>query len=474
MSTQPISGSLSSLSSSAAGSASTLPGSGTGLQITGLASGLDTNAIISEMMAIDRQPVTNLTNRESGLKAKDSQLQSIQTALQTLAANAQALSDPGLWASTQTVNSSDSTRVSATTATGAGVGGYQVSVTQLANSAQRTFTFASPAAGDTITIDGHQTTLAAGATIQDFVNAINSDSSATVYAATTNANTVVLSSRTTGNTGTNFIQVSDPNGTITEQTALAKQGQDALYSVDGVAGSSSSNTVTGAIAGVSLNFNGITTTSGPITITVGAPSADTASITSAVKAFVDSYNSILSQVQGQLSQTPSSSDPTQGTLYGDSDLTDLLDNLRQAIYTPGAGLPTGVAALTDIGVSTGAASGSAAYSQDSVNGNLTIDSTALANAIQSNPGGVQQMLQSFAQSFSNIVNAVAQPGGSIDQRIQGDNAQLSDMSDQITQLNSLLADKQTALQAQFASLESTLSESQSQSQWLAGQIAQLP
>ena len=91
MSTQPISGSLSSLSSSSSGSASTLPGSGTGLQITGLASGLDTNAIISELMAIDRQPVTDLTNQRVRIKARRPQLQSIQTALQTLATNAQAL-----------------------------------------------------------------------------------------------------------------------------------------------------------------------------------------------------------------------------------------------------------------------------------------------------------------------------------------------------------------------------------------------
>ena len=117
--------------------------------------------------------------------------------------------------------------------TGAGVGGYQVAVTQLANSAQRTFTYTPPASADTITIDGHSTQIAAGATIQDFVNAINQDSGATVYAAATDGSTVVLSDRATGDTGSNFIQVTDPGGALVEQTALAKEGKNAEFSVDG-------------------------------------------------------------------------------------------------------------------------------------------------------------------------------------------------------------------------------------------------
>jgi flagellar hook-associated protein 2 len=151
-------------------------GGNTPLQITGLASGLDTNQIISELMSIQQQPVTNLQKESTGITALNSQLTSIQTMLQTVAADAQALGDPSLFSNAQTVSSSVPSAVSASTSTGAGVGGYQVGVTQLANSAQRTFTFASPTASDTVTIDGIATTIAAGATAQDFANAINSNS----------------------------------------------------------------------------------------------------------------------------------------------------------------------------------------------------------------------------------------------------------------------------------------------------------
>src|SRR5947209_13530191 len=156
MSTQPIAG---------GGSLSSSNGL---LQITGLASNLDTNSIIQALMAVDRQPLIQLTNQQKRMQALNAQLTSTQTALQTLAMNAQALGDATLFNPTQTVSSTNPSIVSATAPAGVGavVGGYQVAVSQLATSAQRTFAFTSPASADTLTVDGHQTSLAAGATIQ--------------------------------------------------------------------------------------------------------------------------------------------------------------------------------------------------------------------------------------------------------------------------------------------------------------------
>ena len=76
------------------------------------------------------------------------------------------------------------------------------------------------------------------------VSAINSDTRATVYAAATDSGTLVLSSRATGDTGTGFIALTDGTGSLTEDAAKAKQGRDAHFTVDGVAGSASTNDVT--------------------------------------------------------------------------------------------------------------------------------------------------------------------------------------------------------------------------------------
>jgi flagellar hook-associated protein 2 len=474
MSSQPI-------SSSGLTSGTSVSGSGNKLQITGLASGLDTNAIVSALLSDQTQRITNLTNQQNHLKSLNGLLTSIQSSLRTVALNAQTLGDPGLWHSGETVTSSNSSLVSATTAVGAAIGGHTMSVGQLASSASRTFTFASPAADDTITIDGHDTQISAGATINDLISAVNSDPNATVFAATTgDGSTVVLSSRTTGDTGATFIQKTGDSGGVLTQALdgsgnpIAREGANAQFTIDGVSGSSSTNTVTNAIAGVTLTLGGVTPAGSPVTVVVGSPQANTTAIDSAVTTFVNAYNSIIGQVQSQVTQTTSPSNPNLGMLFGDNELTNLLSDMRTAMYTPGAGLPAGMASLADIGITTGAASGSSPFSQDSVSGKLSIDTTALNNAIQSNPDGVKAILQSWSNSFASVVNAEAAPGGSMDARINGDSSEISHIGDQISNLNTMLSARQTALQAEFAALESTLGGLQSQESWLSQQINSLP
>jgi flagellar hook-associated protein 2 len=451
-------------------------GTGTGMQITGLASGLNTNQIIQEEMSIYSQPVTNLQNQQSGLTAQNTALSNIQSELQTLVNDSMTLSDPSLFATSQAVTTSDSSRITATSSTGAAIGGYQVSVTQLANSAQRTFTYTSPTAADSVTIDGQTVNVPAGQSISDFVNSINDNSNLDVYAAATNANTVVFSNRQTGDTGTNYIQVTDPGGALAEQTSLAREGQNAQYSVDGGATqTSATNTVTGAIAGVTLTLSGVTTTSGPVTVNVASPAPSSSNIQSAVNAFITQYNKVIGDIQTQLSTTPSSTDPTVGTLYGDPELQSLLSSMRSAIYTSqDPSSSSSIQSMLDIGVSTGATTGSGAVSQSALTGNLQLDSTTLTNALQSDPLGMQQMMVAFGASFSTMVGSVADPGGTIDSRIQGDDSQISSLGNQISAMQSALADKQNFLVQEFAQLEAALSSNQSQASWLTSQIASLP
>jgi flagellar hook-associated protein 2 len=468
MSTSSVSSSTST-SSSAAGLSSLGGGS---LQITGLASGLDTNQIITEEMSIYRQPVTNLQNQQSGLTAMNKQLTSIQSELQTLSSDALAVGDPTLFKTQQSVTSSDPTRMTATSATGAGVGGYQVAVTQLANSAQATYGFTSPTSDDNISINGSPYTIKAGESIQNFVDAINSDQNGSVFAAATNSGTVVFSSRATG--ASSAVAVNDVSGGGALAFQSSKAGQDALFSVDGTAGSSASNTVTNAIGGVTLTLTGVTTTSGPVTVNVGAPAPNATNISNAINTFVTQYNKVIGDIQTQLAQQPSSTDPTQGTLFGDPGLQGLLTSMRSMMFTGGSGLPAGASTMDDIGVSTGATTGSGAVSQSALSGDLTLNATALTNMLQSNAGGVKSILSSWSSSFVNIADNAADPGGTISARIGGDNTQISNLGNQISSMQSALTDKQNFLVQEFAQLEAALSSNQSLSSSLTSQLASLP
>jgi flagellar hook-associated protein 2 len=443
---------------------------GGGLQITGLASGLDTNQIITEEMAIYQQPVTNLQNQSSSLTAMNKQLTSIQSEVQTLSADALAVGDPTLFETSQSVTSSDPTRVTASSTSGAGVGGYQVSVSQLANSAQATYGFTSPTSDDNITVNGGSYTIKAGESIQDFVDSINSDQTGSVYAAATNSGTVVFSSRSTG--ASSGVSVNDSGGALSLQSS--KAGQDALFSVDGTPGSSASNTVTNAIGGVSLTLTGVTTTSGPITVNVGAPAPNAENISGAINTFVTQYNKVIGDIQTQLTTQPSSTDPTQGTLYGDPELQDMLTQMRSMMFSSGSGLPAGAATMDDIGVSTGATTGNGAVSQTALAGDLTLNATTLSNMLSSNAGGVKSILSAWSSSFVNIADDAADPGGTIAGRIGGDNSQIASLGNQISSMQSALTDKQNFLVQEYAQLEAALSSNQSLSSSLTSQIASLP
>jgi flagellar hook-associated protein 2 len=465
--------SATSSSSSRSPSVTTAATNGAPLQITGLASGLDTAKIVSQLMDLQKRPMTALQSQQQKLTARNTQLTTVQQALKKVNDDALALLDPRVYRGTQKATSSDATRVGASTTAGAGVGGYLVSVTQLANASQRTFSFTSPAANTTLTIDGHDTSIAAGASVYDLVDAINNDQSATVYAAATDSGTIVLSNRATGDTGSGFIGVSGAGGVLAEQAGRAKQGQNAIYTVDGISGSSASNVVTGAIPGVTLTLSGVTTTAGPVTVNVSAPAADSSKVETALKAFITDYNAALSTIQAQLSQKPTANDPTQGTLYGDNQLKGLLSSMRSLMYKAGAGLPTGLASMTDIGVSTGAAS-SGGPTASELAGNLVLNADTLASALKGNPTGVQKVIGTWANSLASVVNAHSGLGGTIDNRLSGDSRHIAAMSRRIATMQSALDDKQNQLTRQFALLEAALQGNQSTSSWLNSQIAALP
>jgi flagellar hook-associated protein 2 len=267
-------------------------------------------------------------------------------------------------------------------------------------------------------------------------------------------------------------------------------GTNAKYTINGetTVQESTSNTISGAavatansttpgatqtVPGVTINLNGITGST-PATVTVGAPAPSSQNIQTAVQKFVTDYNSAITQIQTQLSQTPSSSDPTQGTLYGDSDLQQLLGSMRQLMTSAVGGLTGSMSSMLNIGVSTGATTGSGTVSQTALAGDLTLDTNALSTALASNATGVHQMMQSWSIGFSALVNGEAGAGGTISSRVQADTSQSSFLSTQIANLTEANQVKQNQLVKEFAAMEAALSQNQSTASWLTSQLAALP
>jgi flagellar hook-associated protein 2 len=501
-------------SSSGLGDNSTLTNQGVNgtLQLTGLNSGINTTQLIDAEMEVIEEPLNNLENEESGTNGQSEVLTSIQADLQEVALDAQQLGSPAIFVNQQTVSSSGSSAVTAESTAGEGavIGTSEVTVSQLATAAQRTFnvnlTDGKTASSDTLTISNNGATgtltIAAGSTVDEIAADINNSSTLPVFAAVNSDGQLVLSARSTGlndatssggqTSANTFISVTDgstqvsgfgldgsgnnleptdaASGTLlSEDTSAAQDGLDATYTVNGTVGHSATDTVVDGLPGVTLNLLGVTGST-PVSLTTGNPTPSSSVIISAVEEFVNDYNTALSAIMSAVDTAPASEsnpgdfNPDSGSLFGDTDLEDMLVQLRTAVGSTVAGSDTasGLTTLASIGISTGAPSGT--VSTSSVDGFLTINTGELDSAVDSDPTAVQQLLTSFSTSFQPIVNDFASPTGTIETRIEGNSETISNLQVQISSQQQLDDQQEETLEKEWASVETTLANLNDQKQ----------
>jgi flagellar hook-associated protein 2 len=439
-----------------------------GIQITGLASGLDTESIISQLMSIESQGRTRVARQQVTIQARQDALRSVDTKLTNLKLATTDLRSSLLWTATQTASSSNDTVLSTRMTGAAAPGAATINVQNLASAEQHTI--AGDAATGTITISagsGTPETYASYTSIDDLVSQINAKDDGSVYAVNVNGS-LVLSRRITG--AANSFTVTAGGAPIDPLKETVKAGQDAHYTVDGGAPlSSASNVVSNGLPGIELTLK----TVGSSTVNVNPPAADPSAVSTKLKAFVSAYNDAVDLIRGELTEKSVSNpqndaDAKLGVLNGDPSLSQLLGTLRQTISE--AGLDSLGVKVNDSG---------AATDPDSLAGKLTFDQDAFDAAWAAGPSAVKAKLGSvdqagFAQTFEGVLDPITRAGdGLLDQRVAAGDSQLSNIKDQLARIDDRLSTKEDFLRKQFADLEAALSRSQSQSSDLASQLAQL-
>jgi flagellar hook-associated protein 2 len=470
------------------------------VSLTGMASGLDTDSIIQQIMAVDQQKVTGVQNQQKSVQQHQTLLKAIQTKLDALKSAAATLSDTTTtWKASQSVASSDASKVDVALTAGAGIGGHTIQVDKLASSAQHGFTYTpsatagrltlyygtdpSAATASKVTID-----VAANAKASDVADSINADEGSPVYAAVINVNgadKLVLSARKTGQSSNFTVDTSAlGSGQMTEDATLARTGAtlNAQYKLDDdtTDRTSESNTLTTAIPGETLTLKGVTTS--PVSITTNAAAIDQTAVTKAVQGFVDAYNAVVTTVRADLTDTPvvkksSSSDYTKGTLFGDAGLDGMLSQLKNVMTQTVSGL--GLSSLADIGITVPKSTGGTP-TDDAKDGKLSFDSSVLQKALTSDYTKVRSLFTGqgtstgFAKLVGDFVDTQDGTNGVLTGRIASDDSSLKDQTSRISDMRSRMDDEQTRLKAQFAAMESALAQAQTQQAWLTSQIASLP
>ena len=458
--------------------------------LSGLASGVDTSSIVDQLINLERQANARLGLRKSAAQARQTGLKDVATKLNALKTAAQDLSSAATWAAKQTVTSSDATRVGAVLIGGAGIGGHSIAVTRMASSAQRGYAYATSQTAGTfdlanakdpaskVTID-----VKAGATAADVAAAINAKATAPAYASVikdsvSGEERLVLSARKTGQDSDFTLDATNmAAGTFDEKVAYERTGDvlDAEYFLDGspTAKYSQTNTVENAIAGVRLTLKGVTTQ--PESITVGSPAIDDTAVKAKVKAFVDAYNAVVTSTRSKINEkavadASTTTDAQKGQLFGDTGLVSMLSSLRIRMGEKLAGL-TGIDDLSDIGIAVPKATGTT--SQDAKDGKFALDETKFADALAADSGKVRDLFSAFSTGLDTFIKGQTGSSGVLDQRDKSAASEIKRITDQVTRAETRLTAKEKRLKAQFAAMESALSQTQTQSAWLSGQLSAL-
>jgi len=464
------------------------------ISLSGMSSGLDTDSIISQLMAIEQNKVTAVQMKQVSVTQHKTDLSNVKTKLDAVTTAASALTDTALWKPSQTTTSSDTSKVDVSVLAGAGIGGHTIQVNKLASSAQHGFSYTAGTTDGKLTFTASAAgsspvdiAVKANATATDIATSINANDKAPVYAAVVKENgteRLVFSSRSTGQSSDFSVDtsnMSDPSG-MSELATYQRTGTglNADILVDGQAPSSpvESNVVENAIPGLRLTLKGVS--SSPVTVATTQPAVDLDAVATKIKALVDAYNTVVSSTRTELAEkrvpgATTSADLKTGQLFGDSGMTSMLSSLRTTMTKTLSGL--GLTGLADIGITLPKAGASL---EDAKAGKLVVDSDKLKTALANDYTKVKELFagntsgtKGMTQVISDFVKGQTGTNGTITGRMKTDDDTLKGFTDQITSLNSRMADEQKRLKAQFAAMEAALNNSQTQQAWLTSQIASL-
>lgn len=449
---------------------------------TGIGSGLDIAGLVQQLVAAEAAPVeTRLATNEAKAQSKLSAFGSMKSALAAFRDQVDEMRKlDGLLARSGRSGNEDRFTVSVTN--DASPASYGVDVRQLAQAQKLTSTaFAS---ADTVIGTG-TLSISVGAdsfnlqissennTLAGIRDAINDAADNTGVAATiVNADAgsyLILSGTATGAANALTVTQSggdgglaaieyDPGSGLNAMTETIA-AQDALVRIDGLDVYSASNTIAGAIDGVTLNL--LEANPGSET------SLDVVNDHDAVRDSVDSFVALYNELVGVLDQLTAYDAETKlaGPLLGDTTARSIRDQLRREMSVAVTDLEADFATLSEVGI------------EIQLDGSLEVDSDKLSGVLEEDFTRFGQLFSAtdgYAVRMYDLAEVYLRTGGILQTRTDGLNTQIEDYNDQRVSLNERLVSLEARLLRQFNALDSLLGELTQTSTFLNQQLTNLP
>lgn len=435
---------------------------------SGKTSGIDVSAAVSELMQVERQPEVQLQNQQTAIHSQLSALTALSTQLTAVYTSVNDLKDIFGAFSQNATGSSDPAIVSATADRTAAAGTHSITVSKLATTSSSYSGYIPSDASFAGTqllvkygsdpnhpLNTESIDIPSGdATLQQVASYINGGSYGVSASVVTDSqgSRLVLVSKTSGASGN--LSVSSTAASFT--TAA---GVDAQLTVDGVPVDSSTNTVSGAITGVTLSL-GAANASTPVLISV---QPDTTAASQAIQNFVDAYNAVMGSINAQY--TVNAATGNEGVLAGDSMLRTLQGSLLGMISSSVSGVEQYVN-LQSVGI------------EMQNDGTLQVNSAKLSQALSSSFSDVQKFFQlpsGWGQLAGKQMLQLTDPTlGPVAADMNGLNQTDQSLTEQINDFEVRMATIQDQLTAQYATLNALLQQYPLQLQQVAAQLGSLP
>ena len=436
--------------------------------------GLDVSSLVQQIISEQSGELSVWQGQDTALATQNGVLDGINNDLTNLQTAVQALADPAGALTAQAATSSNTGVLTATAQSNAIAGTHQIVVSNLATTgslytdpvaagANASFLAGGQTSGDIqLQVGGvsgatHDIAVTQGSndTLNTLASSINTQSAANNWGVTASVvsdgsgSRLALQSQNSG-TGGALAIAANTNTTLTFDAPTG--GTNANLTIDGVPFSSSTNTVIGAIQGVTLNLvspSAGTPPSQPTQLTVGA---DTSQITTAVNNFVSAYNTVVSTINSQYVVDPTGATPAP-PLESDISLRSLQSSiLADASYAIGGN--DGLVNLAALGINA------------NNDGTLTVGTNAsgqtFAQVVASNPSAVQNFFQNatntgFANNFNTDLSNLTNPTtGPLNVDLAQNEAEQQDLNTTITNFQTQLTTEQTALTQEYDSVNASL------------------
>lgn len=457
----------------------------------GIGSGLDLSTILDNLSTAEKASLTPISNQQSAYTAKLSAYGTLSSALTTFQTANKALNSADLFTATSATSSSSA--FSATTSGSTIAGKYSISVTQLAQAqtltsgvqtsnttalgssdASRTLSIKlADGTSKDITLTSDQTSLTG---MRDAINGANAGVSASIIKTGDGAYRLSLTASKTGEanavssvavTGDDTLQgIVGFDSTKTDADNpldVSVAAQDAELTVNNVAITSSTNTISDALEGITLNLNDVTSGNQTLTIT-----QDTSKASTAISNFVDAYNTLLDQFTSLTKYTAvdvgsDTQDSSNGALVGDSTLRGIQTQIK-SLLTNTASSST-YKTLAQIGITT-----------DPTTGELSLDSDKLKTELTKDPAGVKEMIvgdgktTGITTKLATNLTSWLSSTGSIQSAKDGVSKTLNNLTEQYNNMNTRINALIARYKTQFTQLDVTMSSLNSTSDYLTQQF----